>query len=337
MTEQTIIFITIGSVVAMLFLGGIIITSNIFIRRRVLLRRRMSRIGVIGVTDGGAAGTSERGETRRQRRIQDKLKNLNKSKEKKGAGDGIREKIMQAGLGISVNAYWIGSLCIGILIALSYLVMLKPVGLSAIVGVTAAFLVGTLGLPNMVLKFIAKRRQKMFTAGFPDAVDLIVRGVRSGLPINECFNVVAREFEAPLGEEFRLIVEGQNLGLTLEDLMERGLKRVPTAEYKFFAIVTQIQKQTGGNLGDTLSNLSSVLRERKKMKAKVQSMSSEAKSSAAIIGSLPFLVAGFLSVVNPEYLMLLFTDSMGHWMLGIGAFWLACGITVMHKMINFKI
>ena len=137
-----------------------------------------------------------------------------------------------------------------------------------------------------------------------------------------------------MGEEFRLIVEGR---LTLEDLMDRGLKRVPTSEYKFFAIVTQIQKQTGGNLGDTLSNLSSVLRERKKMKAKVQSMSSEAKSSAAIIGSLPFLVAGFLSVVNPEYLMLLFTDSMGHWMLGIGAFWLACGIAVMHNMINFKI
>jgi tight adherence protein B len=334
MTEQTIVFITIGSVVAMLLLGGIIITSNMFIRRRVLLRRRMAQIGVIG---GGASNASERGETRRQRRIQDKLKNLDKNKEKKGVGDGIREKIMQAGLDISVNAYWVGSLCVGVSVALFYLVMLKPVGLSAFVGVTAAFLVGALGLPDVVLKFIAKRRQKKFTEGFPDAVDLIVRGVRSGLPINECFSVVAREFEAPLGEEFRLIVEGQNLGLTLEDLMDRGLKRVPTSEYKFFAIVTQIQKQTGGNLGDTLSNLSSVLRERKKMKAKVQSMSSEAKSSAAIIGSLPFLVAGFLSVVNPEYLMLLFTDSMGHWMLGIGAFWLACGIAVMHNMINFKI
>jgi tight adherence protein B len=334
MTEQTIVFITIGSVVAMLLLGGFIISSNMVIRRRVLLRRRMAQIGVIG---GGPTNASERGESRRQKRIQDKLKNLDKDNEKKGIADGISEKILQAGLEFSVNVYWVGSLCVGILIALAYLVMLKPVGLSAFVGVTAAFLVGALGVPDFVLKTMAKRRQKKFTEDFPEAVDLIVRGVRSGLPVNECFNVVAREFDAPLGEEFRLIVEGQNLGLTLDNLMERGLKRVPTSEYKFFAIVTQIQKQTGGNLGDTLSNLSSVLRERKRMKAKVQSMSSEAKSSAAIIGSLPFLVAGFLSVVNPEYLLLLFTDSMGHWMLGIGAFWLACGIAVMHNMINFKI
>ena len=260
MTEQTIVFITIGSVVAMLLIGGLIIGANMFIRRRVLLHRRLAQIGVIG---GGVSSASDRSEGRRQRRIQDKLKNIGKDQQKKGIVDGIKEKIMQAGLDISVNVYWIGSLCVGILIALAYLVVLKPVGISAIVGVTAAFLVGTLGISSFLLKSIAKSRQKKFTAGFPDAVDLIVRGVRSGLPINECFSVVAREFEAPLGEEFRLIVEGQNLELTLEDIMERGLKRVPTPEFKFFAIVTQIQKQTGGNLGDTLSNLSLVLRERK--------------------------------------------------------------------------
>lgn len=147
---------------------------------------------------------------------------------------------------------------------------------------------------------------------------------------------MAREFDPPLGEEFRLLVEGQNLGLTIDDLMAKGIERLPTAEYKFFAIVTQIQRQTGGNLADTLSNLSTVLRERKMMRDKAQAMAAEAKASAMIIGSLPFAVAGLLSVVNPDYLMLLFTEKTGNILLGIGAFWMTCGSLVMRKMINFK-
>ena len=225
----------------------------------------------------------------------------------------------------------IGSACLAALVALFYLMSGMPRW-----GAVAAAAIGFFGLPKYVLKFMAKRRQKKFTKHFAEAIDVIVRGIRSGLPINECFNVVAREFEPPVSEEFRLMVEGENLGMTLDDLMQRGLRRLPTPEYRFCAIVIQIQRQTGGNLADTLANLSNVLRGRKQLRDKVQAMASEAKASAGIIGSLPFFVTAILAVVNPDYLMLLFTESTGHILLGIGAFWGSLGTFVMHKMIHFK-
>ncbi len=150
-------------------------------------------------------------------------------------------------------------------------------------------------------------------------------------------NISAREFEDPLGEEFRRIIEGERLGLTIEDILRRGLERLPTSEFKFFSIVLQIPRQTGGNLADTLGNLSSVLRARKSMRDKVQALASEAKSSAGIIGSLPFFVAGMLSILNPDYLMLLFTETMGNYMLIGGFIWMGLGVTVMAKMINFEV
>ena len=333
MTEETIILIIIGSVAAMLFIGGGIISATMVIRPKVLLRRRMAQIGVI---DG--PGQSERVESRRQKRIQEKVKQLASKGEKKGFVEAIGEEILQAGFHISIQVYLFCGLCAGVLMAFFYLMAMNPETLtSTIIGGGAAFLIGLLLLPRLFLRIVAARRQKHFTKHFADAIDLIVRGIKSGLPVNECFTVVAREFDPPLGEEFRLLVEGQNLGMTLDELLARGLQRLPTPEYRFFAIVTQIQKQTGGNLADTLSNLSTVLRDRKKLRDKVQALSSEAKSSAIIIGSLPFFVSGFLSVINPEYLMLLFTTSAGNWILYIDAFWLFCGIMVMRQMINFKV
>ena len=326
MSEETIIYVVIGSVAAMLILGGMIIGATMIIRPRVLLRQRMNQIGMIG--DGG---TSEKSEGRRQRRIQEKVKQLEQRGAKKSRLDVIQGDIMQAGLDVSVTTYFVIGAVVGVLGAFAYMLTgLHPLGAIAVL------LIGGLLLPKFVLKSMAKGRQAKFTSGFADAIDLIVRGIRSGLPINECFNVVAREFDPPLGEEFRLLVEGQNLGMTLDDLMARGIERLPTAEYKFFAIVIQIQRQTGGNLADTLSNLSTVLRDRKKMRDKAQAMASEAKASAMIIGSLPFCVAGLLSVVNPDYLMLLFTETTGNILLAIGAFWMTCGSLVMRKMINFS-
>ena len=326
MTEEAIIYVVIGSVAAMLILGGMIIGATMIIRPRVLLRKRMNQIGVIG--DGG---TSDRAEGRRQRRIQEKVKQLEQRGAKKSRLDVIRSDILQAGLDVSVTSFFVISSMVGVLGAFAYMLTgLHPLG------AIAALLIGGLLVPKFVLKSMAKSRQTKFTGHFADAIDLIVRGVRSGLPINECFNVVAREYDPPLGEEFRLLVEGQNLGMTLDDLMARGIERLPTAEYKFFSIVIQIQRQTGGNLADTLANLSTVLRDRKKMRDKAQAMASEAKASAMIIGSLPFCVAGLLSVVNPDYLMLLFTETTGNILLGIGAFWMTLGSLVMRKMINFS-
>jgi tight adherence protein B len=329
MTQETIIFFIIGSIFAMILGGAGIIGLTMVIRPRILLRQRMNQIGVIGT---GAAAGSEKTESRRQKRIQDRIKQLEQKGKKKGRSEALRSEIIQAGLDISVQTYFIISLCVGVILTFFYLMAGMP-----LMGAIAAFLIGAFGLPKFALKNMASRRQKKFTANFADATDLIVRGIRSGLPVNECFRIVAREFEAPLGEEFHQLVEGQNLGMTMEDLLDRGLERIPTSEYKFFAIVTQIQRQTGGNLGDTLSNLSSILRERKKLRDKVQALSSEAKASAMIIGSLPFFVSAFLMVINPDYLMKLFTETTGHYILAGDAFWMGSGIMVMRNMINFKI
>lgn len=326
-SQQTIIFIVIGAVAAMLILGGGIIGAVYIIRPKVLLRRRMNQIGMIG--DGGA---SDKAESRRQKRIQEKVKQLEQKNRKQGLLEAIQSGILQAGLDIGVGTYFVLSAVIGVVAAFGYLMAKMPP-----LGAIPVFLIGAFLVPKLLLRSMANRRQQKFTSHFADAVDLIVRGIRSGLPINECFRVVAREFEPPLGEEFRLLVEGQNLGWTIDDLMAKGIQRLPTSEYKFFAIVTQIQRQTGGNLAETLSNLSNVLRERKKMRDKAQAMASEAKASAMIIGSLPFAVAGILSVVNPAYLMLLFTEKTGNYLLAGGAFWMTLGSLVMRKMINFKI
>ena len=250
--QTTIIFVIIGSVVAMLMIGGGIIGATFIIRPKMLLRKRMNQIGMIG--DGGA---SEKAEGRRQRRIQEKVKQLQSQGEKKGFIDGIQDSLLQAGLDIGTGTYIIVSLALGVVAALG-----AVVGGAPLWGMIPAFIFGAVLLPKYIIGSMAKSRKKKFTRHFADALDLIVRGIRSGLPINECFSVVAREFDAPLGEEFRLLVEGQNLGLTIDDLMSRGIERLPTSEYKFFAIVTQIQRQTGGNLADTLSNLSEVLRQR---------------------------------------------------------------------------
>lgn len=328
MTQETIIYIIIGAVFAMLFIGGGIIGTTIIVRPRVLLRKRLQQIGVIG----GGKQVSEKSESRRQKRIQDKIKQLEQKGKKKGFLEGITDDLLQAGIDTSAQTYFVISASIGVVLTFFYLMAGLPM-----LGGIPVLLIGVFGLPKFTLKFISKRRLKKFTAGFADAIDLIVRGIRSGLPVNECFSIVAREFPPPLGEEFRLIVEGQRLGMTIEDILRRGLKRLPTSEYKFFAIVTQIQKQTGGNLAETLSNLSLVLRERKLMRDKIQAYSSEAKASAMIIGSLPFAVAGLLSIVNPEYIMLLFTETVGNYLIAIGAFWMTCGTVVMKGMINFEI
>ncbi|MBT5374242.1 MAG: type II secretion system F family protein [Rhodospirillaceae bacterium] len=323
----TLIFV-FGGALTVLFLALVSIFVYVVLRPRLRLQKRMAAIGV--VPDGKGVQVAGRADSRRQKRIQDKVKSLADKKTKKGGIGKIKTDLLQAGVNIDMVYYFIGSFVIGVgFTALYIFIGLPPIG------AFPAFLFGLLGLPKLVLKYLAKRRQKDFTSHFAEAIDVIVRGIRSGLPVSECLNIIAREFPGPLGEEFNYIIEGQNLGLSLDDIMDRGLERIPTTEFKFFAIVLQIQKQTGGNLADTLENLSNVLRERKKMKDKVQALSSEAKSSAMIIASLPFFVAGMLAIINPTYIGYLLFDPIGHWLMGIGAFWMLTGITVMSKMINF--
>ena len=187
--EQLIIFITIGSVVAMILLGGVGIGVTMVVRPKILLRRRMQQIGMIG---GGGSQPSERMESRRQRRIQEQVKQLG-NKKKRGYMDNLRDEIIQAGLDISANVYFVISFGVGVMVAFLYLIIGLPP-----IGAIFAALIGIFGLPKFYLKRMAKRRQKKFTENFADAIDLIVRGVKSGLPVNECFNVIAREFDPPM-------------------------------------------------------------------------------------------------------------------------------------------
>lgn len=201
----------------------------------------------------------------------------------------------------------------------------------------AAAAVGGLGVPRWTLSFRGKRRINRFLHEFPNAVDVIVRGVKAGLPLADCLRVIATEAAEPVRSEFRHIMEAQSIGLSIGEAVERIADRVPVPEANFFAIVISIQQKAGGNLSEALSNLSRVLRDRKKMKAKVKAVSSEANSSAAIIGSMPLVVGGLLYLTSPHYIELLWTTDTGRMMMGVGAAWMALGIAVMKKMIAFQI
>jgi tight adherence protein B len=194
-----------------------------------------------------------------------------------------------------------------------------------------------LGLPRWVVGFLAKRRTKKFTAEFPNAVDIIVRGVKSGLPVHDCLRIIAKECAAPLGPEFQRLVENLAMGLTFDQALEKMYERMPTPELRFFAIVMSIQQKAGGNLAEALGNLSAVLRSRKLMREKIKAMSSEATASASIIGSLPPGVIILISMTTPTYIALMFTDPRGQLMLMGGLLWMGIGIFVMTKMVSFKI
>jgi len=187
------------------------------------------------------------------------------------------------------------------------------------------------------LSYKAGQRKKRFVENFAESVDIIVRGIRSGLPLGECLNIIAREAPDPINIEFRHIIEATRLGLPLPEALERGAERVGVPEFKFFSIVLAIQQETGGNLAETLSNLSGVLRARKAMKDKVKAMSAEARTTAMIIGSLPFAMGLLLYITSPKYLMVLFSSSGGHVSMVAGVISMITGSAIMAKMINFKI
>ena len=201
----------------------------------------------------------------------------------------------------------------------------------------AGLFVGGFGLPSWFLKRARNGRLKKFGNEFPNAIDVIVRGIKSGLPLNDCMRIVATEATEPVKTEFRLIIESQTLGLPLTDAVAKLYERMPCAEANFFGIVLAIQQKTGGNLSETLGNLSRVIRERRKMRDKIQAVSMEAKASAWIIGSLPVVVAVLVYLTSPRYIELLWITQVGKFALAVSAVWMLIGVLVMRKMINFDI
>jgi tight adherence protein B len=194
-----------------------------------------------------------------------------------------------------------------------------------------------LGLPHFWVGMLIKRRIKAFTTRFPDAIELLVRGLRAGLPISETLSVVASELPGPVGEEFRMVTDKMKIGRTMEGALQDTADRLGTPEFQFFCITMAIQKETGGNLAETLSNLAEVLRKRAQMKLKIKAMSSESKASAYIVGSLPFIVFTMIFMINRPYMANFFQDER-LMMAGIGGLvWMSIGAFIMAKMVNFEI
>jgi tight adherence protein B len=239
-------------------------------------------------------------------------------------------RIAQAGLSWSKRQFFMISGGIGIVLFLVGL--LTAGGLLPAAGMGFA---GAFGLPFWILRFLKKRREAKFLNAFPDAVDVIVRGIKAGLPLLDCLKMITVEAPEPLRTEFRAVVETQAIGIPLGEACGKLYERMPVPEANFFGIVIAIQQKAGGNLSETLGNLSRVLRDRKKMKGKIQAMSQEAKASASIIGALPICVMTMVYITSPVYISLLFTEPMGNLMLAASAVWMFMGVMVMKKMINF--
>ena len=227
-----------------------------------------------------------------------------------------------------------GKVSLGIIVGVFALLLLR--GFPLVLALLLALAAG-MGLPHFAVGFVIKKRIARFTAKFPDAIELLVRGLRSGLPITETMTVVGQEVDGPVGEEFRLVSDRMKIGRSLDAALQETGDRLGTPEFQFFIITIAIQRETGGNLAETLANLADVLRKRMQMKLKIKAMSSESKASAYIVGSLPFIVFGMIWVINDTYMQNFFVDprlmiaGMG------GLLWMGIGAFIMAKMVNFEI
>lgn len=272
--------------------------------------------------------------TKRRKSVQDSLKELERKQKEdnKKKSMTLQARIDQTGLGFTLSQFYMVSAGLGLATAVFLLISGAP--LLLLLG--ASFVVGA-GLPRFFVNFMVKRRQKKFIEELPNALDVMVRSIKSGLPLNDAIRLIASEAKDPVRTEFRRVVEAQQMGLSVPEAIARIYLSIPLPEVNFFAIVIAIQAQAGGNLSEALSNLSRVLRDRRKMKAKVNALSMEAKASAVIIGALPFIVAFLVYLTSPAYMLILFTDPRGHLIMGASAIWMSIGILVMRNMINFDI
>jgi tight adherence protein B len=289
-------------------------------KRRAAVGRAPARAIAVSAQDQRAT---------RKKQIAEGLRDLEKANRKRRS---LQARIEQAGLTITRQRFVAVCVVIGLLLGAAAWIESKSAPLAAMVVV-----IGSAGLPRLMLERLRRRRVAKFIANFPNAIDIIVRGVKSGLPLGDTIRIAANESVEPVRSEFVKVVESLSLGLTLPEAIERMAQRLPVAETNFFSIVISIQGQAGGNLSEAIGNLSRVLRERKKMKGKIAAMSMEAKASAAIIGVVPFLVVGALYASSPAYVSLLWITTHGRMIAGIAICWMAVGVAMMKKMITFDI
>jgi tight adherence protein B len=322
----------------MIFLVGILFALALggaafaFSGGDVIAQKRVAAVAKAPGSARGRGANPIQDAAQKRKNVASMLKDVEKNRAAKKERPTMRRRLEQAGFPkASPRNYWM--LCgIAACVAGGAAIMTHQ---SLMVIALAAFVVG-LGLPRWVLGFLTNRRRKKFTENFATAIDVIVRSVRSGLPTNEALRIVAREIPNPVGSEFHALTESMKVGVTLDQALKRMLESMPTPEVGFFTIVMTIQSKSGGNLSEALGNLAAVLRDRKRLQGKIKAMSSEAKASAGIIGSLPPGVMGIVYLTTPAYIAKLFTERAGNIMLAGCVFWMGMGIMVMRKMINFK-
>lgn len=303
-----------------------------FLSRSARIARRTAMVLRDPVASSGVQGRGEGKQRRRSveetlREIEEKQKAMARSRSRKS----LQRRLREAGLGWSKHAFWGLCVVIGSILLLGLWLGAR---LDLRYAVPLAVLCGAF-LPGAYVRFRRNRRLRDFAAQFPDAVDVIVRGVRSGMPLGDCIRVLAVEGQEPVKSEFKTVVADQTMGVPVQEAIQRLADRVALPETNFLAIVVTIQSRSGGNLTEALGNLSTVLRERKKMRAKIRAMSAEAKASGGIIGSLPPIVASMLFLTSPRYVELLFTTVVGNVVLVVSGCWMLIGVLVMRKMINF--
>lgn len=321
--------ILIGAGLALLCAIGLMV--NLVLKTRSPFRKRMTRINQRYT--GKVVETAHRVSVKRQTSLSS-FESLDKVLLRiipRPAA--LRERLRMTGRPVSIGEYALANVVVAAIFA--WLIH-HFIGLAWAPSVLAGLAVG-IGLPHVIVGMLIKKRLKKFTNLFPDSIDLIVRGLKSGLPVQEGVKVVASEMEDPVGVEFREINDSLKLGATIEDAMWEAAKRLDTPEFKFFVISLTIQKETGGNLTETLENLSDILRKRRQMRLKIKAMSSEARASALIIGALPFVMFAVLYTLNPGYVGQLFDENRGIVAVACGATWMTLGFAVMAKMIRFEI
>ena len=290
-------------------------------------RKTEQRMASVARTEPMPQRTARSGQRSRREQVEGSLKQLEARKKTRVP---LSVRLAQAGLTWSPRRFLVISGAMGFAVFL--IGMLMGIGILPALGI--AFAAGG-GLPFWSLSFLKKRREAKFLQAFPDAVDVIVRGIKAGLPLLDSLKLIAAEAQEPVRGEFRSIIETQMIGIPIGEACLKLYEHMPVPEANFFGIVISIQQRAGGNLSEALGNLSRVLRDRKKMKAKIQAMSMEAKASAAIIGALPLAVMMLVYITSPQYISLLWTEPFGRMMLAASAVWMSCGIFVMRRMINF--
>jgi tight adherence protein B len=293
------------------------------------------RLELVAATGAASAAQRANSDAIRKRSVEETVRDaadLAAAKAKKRAKPSLTTRLRQAQLDWSKTKYY--AVCFVLAAGVALAVLLTGLGILPALGfgISAGLL-----LPHFYVSLKRRRRFKQFTAHLADAVDVVVRGVKVGLPLGECFKIVAREARSPVKDEFQQIVEDQLVGMPLADATERLPDRIPIPEARFFSIVIAIQSRSGGSLAEALGNLSRVLRDRQKMRGKIKALSSEAKASAGIISVLPLAVIAILSVVSPGYIALLFNNHIGHLVLAVCVLLMMIGVLVMRKMINFQI